>query len=415
MAMHPIATIILTAMALDLAINLTADALNLKKLSSQLPETFIGWFDSRQYARSQQYVRATTRFGWVVTGVDLFGVLLFWFMGGFAWLDGWVRTLAPSLVMRGLLYIGLLLGLKAVLDLPFGIYRTFVIEARFGFNKTTWPTYIKDRIKGLFLSVLLAGPLLGAVLAFFRSAGPSAWWYCWGVSVAFMLAVQYIAPTWIMPLFNRFEPLPQSGLRDSITRYAESIDFALDNIFVMDGSKRSAKSNAFFTGFGRHRRIVLFDTLIKQHSVEELVAVLAHEMGHYKEKHILKNMVVGFVQAGVMFYILSLFISYPGLFHAFYLEQVSVYAGLVFFGMLWAPLDGIVGLALQAVSRRHEYAADRFAVSTGQNGSAMVSALKKLSVHNLSNLQPHPLYVFLHYSHPPVLKRIEVIEKMISG
>jgi STE24 endopeptidase len=230
-----------------------------------------------------------------------------------------------------------------------------------------------------------------------------------------MLGVQYIAPTWIMPLFNRFEPLPAGQLRDAITQYAASIDFALDNIFVMDGSKRSTKSNAFFTGFGRHRRIVLFDTLIENHSVDELVAVLAHEMGHYKERHILKNLIVGMLQAGIMFYLLSFFISYPGLFKAFYMDQVSVYAGLVFFGLLWAPLDGIIGLGMQAVSRHHEYAADRFAVETGPNGQALVVALKKLSVDNLSNLQPHPLYVFLHYSHPPVLNRIEAIEKLEAG
>ncbi len=410
--MHPLAILILTTMAVDLVLGWVADGLNLKELDAELPAAFEGWYDPRRYAESQSYLRVNTRLGWIVSAFDLCVVLLFWFGGGFAWLDAWVRSLGLSMVISGLLYIGLLLSLKAVLGIPFGIYRTFGVEVRFGFNKTTWSTYIKDRIKGLVLAVLLAGPLTAAVLAFFQYAGSHAWWYCWAISVTFMLGVQYIAPTWIMPLFNRFEPLPAGQLRDAITRYATSIDFALENIFVMDGSKRSTKSNAFFTGFGRHRRIVLFDTLIEKHSVDELVAVLAHEMGHYKERHIIKNMIVGIVQAGVMFYLLSLFISYPGLFKAFYMDQVSVYAGLVFFGLLWAPLDGILGLAMQAVSRHHEYAADRFAVETGPNGQALVVALKKLSVDNLSNLQPHPLYVFLHYSHPPILNRIEAIEKL---
>lgn len=408
--MHPIAIIILSAMALDLLLSLTADRLNLKSLSSQLPEAFKGWYDAKQYERSQRYLRINTRFGWVISLFDICVILAFWFGGGFASLDGWVRSLGYGEVVHGLIYIGILLGFKSVLGLPFGIYRTFVIEAQFGFNKTTWSTYIKDLIKGLVLTLLLAGPLLGALLAFLQYAGSNAWWYCWLLSVAFMLGMQYIAPTWIMPLFNRFEPLSPGPLRDALMDYATSIDFALENIFVMDGSKRSAKSNAFFTGFGRHRRIVLFDTLIEKHSVDELVAVLAHEMGHYKERHILKNMIIAFIQAGVMFYILSFFISYAGLFRAFYLEEISVYAGLVFFGMLWAPLDGVLGLGMQAVSRRHEYAADRFAVTTSQKSAAMVSALKRLSVDNLSNLQPHPLYAFLHYSHPPVLKRIEAIE-----
>jgi len=230
-----------------------------------------------------------------------------------------------------------------------------------------------------------------------------------------MLIVQFVAPTWIMPLFNRFDPLPEGELRQAIVDYARRIDFKLNDIFVMDGSKRSSKSNAFFTGFGRNRRIVLFDTLIDRHSVDELLAVLAHEMGHYREKHIIKNLGIGIVQSGVMFYILSVFISYAGLFEAFYVEDVSIYAGLVFFGMLYAPLDSLMGLVLLAMSRRHEYAADRFAVQTSGKGEAMIAALKKLSVHNLSNLQPHPLYVSLNYSHPPVLKRIEAIEKLVSS
>jgi STE24 endopeptidase len=312
-----------------------------------------------------------------------------------------------------MLYIAILLVLKAALDEPFRLYSTFVIEARFGFNKTTWRTYLMDRVKGTLLAVILGGPLLAAVLAFFQYAGQNAWWICWLVVTGFMLVIQYIAPTWIMPLFNRFEPLPEGELREAIMVYAGRINFHLDNIFVMDGSKRSTKSNAFFTGFGRHRRIVLFDTLIERHEVAELVAVLAHEMGHYKQKHILKMMLVGIAQAGLMFYVLSYFIAYPPLFRAFYLDQASVYAGLIFFGMLYAPLDGFLGLIVQHVSRRHEVAADRFAARTAPAPRAMVTALKKLSVHNLSNLQPHPFYVFLHYSHPPVLQRIESIERFI--
>ena len=338
--------------------------------------------------------------------------LIFWFCGGFAWLDSWVRGLGLTALLNGLVFIGVLLVAKSLLGAPFGAYATFVIEERFGFNQTTWKTYFKDRLKGAFLALLLGLPMLAAILAFFQYAGTNAWWYCWIATIGFMLVVQYIAPTWIMPLFNRFDPLGEGALRQAIMEYAQSIRFTLDNIFVMDGSKRSSKSNAFFTGFGKNRRIVLFDTLIEKHSVEELVAVMAHEMGHYKEKHILKNLAIAILQSGVMFYVLSLFISYPGLFKAFYVEEVSVYAGLIFFGMMYAPLDGMMGLALGALSRRHEFAADRFAVQTTGKAEAMTEALKKLSVHNLSNLQPHPFYVFLNYSHPPLLKRIEAIEKI---
>jgi STE24 endopeptidase len=408
--MQPLAFIILAAIAVDAGLNFAADLLNLKAVRTQLPQAFEGWYPPEAYQRSQEYLVARTRFGWIAGGFDLLILLLFWFGEGFAWLDERVRHLDWPMVWTGLLYIGVLLSLKSLSAAPFSAYATFGIEQRFGFNQTTWGTYIKDRIKSLVLAVVLGAPMLAAVLAFFQYSGTNAWWLCWLATTAFMLLVQYIAPTWIMPWFNRFDPLQAGALRDAIMDYARRIDFTLDNIFVMDGSKRSSKSNAFFTGFGRHRRIVLFDTLIEKHSVDELVAVLAHEMGHYKEKHILKNLLIGILQAGVMFYVLSFFITNKGLFDAFYVRQVSVYAGLVFFGMLYAPLDGFMGLAVQAMSRHHEYAADRFAVKTSGLGQAMILALKKLSVHNLSNLQPHPLYVFLNYSHPPLLQRIQAIQ-----
>lgn len=410
--MHPIAIVILVFLLLDFFVGITADALNLKGIRTRVPDEFAGWYPPDQYERSQTYLRVTTRYGWLVGSYDLLIFLAFWFCGGFAWLDSWVRGLAFPTLISGLVYIGALVAAKFVLGLPLGVYSTFVIEERFGFNKTTWKTYVKDRIKGVVLAVVLGVPLLAAVLAFFQYAGSNAWWYCWLMTAGFILVMQYIAPAWIMPLFNRFDPLPEGELRQAILDYARRIDFRLDNIFVMDGSRRSSKSNAFFTGFGKHRRIVLFDTLIEKHTVDELVAVLAHEMGHFKKKHIFKNVCIGMVQAGAMFYILSLFISYPGMFQAFYVEQVSVYAGLIFFGIIYAPLDALLALALQAVSRRYEYDADRFCVRTSGKKTAMIEALKKLSVHNLSNLQPHPFFVFLHYSHPPVLKRIDAIENI---
>jgi STE24 endopeptidase len=298
---------------------------------------------------------------------------------------------------------------KATLSLPFSIYQTFVIEERFGFNQTTWSTYILDRLKGLLLAVLLGAPLLSAVLAFFEYAGANAWWLCWAAVTLYMLGIQFIAPTWIMPLFNKFTPLETGELKSAILSYADSIKFPIENVYVMDGSKRSRKSNAFFTGFGAHRRIVLFDTLIKQHTTGELVAILAHEMGHYKKRHIIESLIFGILQMGLMLYLLSLFVSFPGLFEAFYMSQPSVYAGLIFFAMLYSPLGFFVGLFLQKRSRTNETAADRFSVQTTHDPQSMVDALKKLSVHNLSNLLPHPFYVFLNYSHPPVLQRIEAI------
>ncbi len=410
--LNPIAIVILAAFLLDAGLNFTADFLNLKDIRKQPPESFESWFAPGRYQASQQYLKARTRFGWVVRAFGLLVLLSFWFGGGFAWLDEKVRDAGWPMLWSGLIYIGILLGTKGLLSIPFDVYSIFVIEERFGFNKTTWKTYVKDNLKSLALALVLGAPLLASLLAFFQYAGSNAWWLCWTATIVFLLAVQYIAPTWIMPLFNRFEPLADGDLRLAILDYARHINFKLDNIFVMDGSKRSSKSNAFFMGFGRHRRIVLFDTLIENHGVAELVAVLAHEMGHYKKKHILKNLLIVIFHTGVMFYILSFFISYKGLFEAFYVQSPSIYAGLIFFGMLYAPLDGLMGIGVQAISRHHEYAADRFAVQTSGRKSEMIEALKKLTVHNLSNLQPHPFYVLLNYSHPPILKRIEAIEKI---
>lgn len=296
--------------------------------------------------------------------------------------------------------------------MPFSIYSTFVIEERFGFNKTTVKTFVMDIAKGLLLSILLGAPLLALVIAFFEFGGTWAWLYAWLGVTAFSLIMQYIAPTWIMPIFNKFEPLEEGELRTAIETYAESVDFPLQDVFVMDGSKRSSKSNAFFTGFGKNKRIALFDTLIENHTTDELVAVLAHEIGHYKKNHITKNMAISIVSTGVMFALLSVFLQVPALFDAFYMDQMSVYAGLLFFGLLYSPIETILGIVMQVLSRKHEYEADEFAARTIEKSEEMVNVLKKLSKDNLSNLTPHPFYVFLNYSHPPVLQRIRAIRSI---
>jgi STE24 endopeptidase len=405
--MNFIAIIILCTIGVDFILNLTADRLNLKHLRSELPPAFEGVYDPERYRKSQQYLRINTQFGWITSTFNLCLILVFWFAGGFPFLDKWVRTFELGPVLSGLVYMGVLMLLKAALSLPFSLYATFVIEERFGFNKTTLQTYVMDLLKGLLLALLLGTPLLAAILAFFQYAGPNAWWYCWIGITLYMLVVQFIAPTWIMPLFNKFTPLEEGELKSTILSYANSIDFPLENVYQMDGSRRSTKSNAFFTGFGKHKRIVLFDTLIKQHSVNELVAVLAHEMGHYKKKHIRQSLILGILQTGLMLFLLSHFITYQGLFDAFYMSQQSIYAGMIFFAMLYAPIDFFVGISMQVLSRKNETVADRFSAETTKDPVSMVDALKKLSVHNLSNLTPHPLYVFLNYSHPPVLKRIQ--------
>jgi len=409
--MNFIAIIILVALLAEYFLNIVADYLNLKVMQDELPEEFHGLYDKERYRKSQEYLRINTRFGWSSSAFFLLAILIFWFGKGFPFLDQYVRSLNNGPIVSGILYIGAIILFQVLLSLPFSIYATFVIEERFGFNKTTWVIFVKDRAKYFLLSILLGGPLLTGMLLFLEYTGDNAWWLCWTAVILFSLAAQYVVPTWIMPLFNKFEPLEEGELKEAILSCARSMDFSLDNVFTMDSSKRSSKSNAFFTGFGRHKRIVLFDTLIEKHTVQELVAVLAHEMGHYKKKHILKTFIIGIIEMGVMFYLLSLFLTYQGLFDAFFMDSKSVYAGLIFFGMLYAPIAFFEGIFVQMYSRKKEYEADRFAVETTGNPRSLADALKKLSVDNLSNLSPHPLNVFLNYSHPPVLERIKAISK----
>ncbi|MBI4585406.1 MAG: M48 family metallopeptidase [Planctomycetes bacterium] len=405
--------IILAALLIEHVLSLAADLLNLRSLRPELPEEFKGLYDAEAYRRSQEYTRARTRSGILHGTMDLLAVLAFWFAGGFNWLDALVRGWGYDPLVTGIVYIGFLALAMMALDLPFGIHSTFVIEERFGFNQTTARTFILDRLKGLLLAALLGIPLLAAVLAFFDFAGKYAWLCCWAAAAVFTLILQLIFPTWILPLFNRFKPLAEGELKEAILGYARKVGFRLENIFVMDGSRRSSKSNAFFTGFGKQKRLALFDTLIGKYTVPELVAVVAHETGHFKKKHIHKSLLIGIARLGLVFYLLSLFISQEGLFGAFYMEKPSIYAGLLFFGMLFTPLEMLLSLFLQIFSRRNEFEADRYAAGTIDRPETLVETLKKLSLHNLSNLTPHPFYVFLNHSHPPVLERIQAIRKKI--
>jgi len=410
--MNIYAIIILATLLFSFVLNIITELLNLRALRDDLPPEFKDVFDPEAYKKSQDYTRVTTRFELLTSTFGLAVTLVFWFTGGFNYLDQIVRQWDLHPILTGLAYIGILVFAKALITLPFSIYSTFVIEERFGFNTMTPKTFILDLLKGVLLAVLLGGPLLAGVLAFFQYAGALAWLYCWLAVTVFALFVQFIAPTWIMPLFNKFTPLEKGELRDAIMDYARSVKFSLKNVFVMDGSKRSTKSNAFFTGFGKNKRIALFDTLIEKHTVPELVAVLAHEIGHYKKKHIIQGLLISIAHTGVMFYLLSIFISHKGLFDAFYMEHVSIYAGLIFFGMLYSPIEMILSVFMQIFSRKNEYEADRFAAETTDDPHSMIAALKKLSRDNLSNLTPHPVYVFLNYSHPPVLQRIRALREL---
>lgn len=407
--------IILIALSANFMLALIGDWLNLRALDPQLPGEFTGVYDTDKYATSQEYTRVKTRFGLITGTFDLALLLIFWQVGGFNYLDQWVRGSHLSPVATGLVFTGILLLAKTIISLPFSIYSTFVIEERFGFNRTTPATFITDLGKGILLTILLGGPLLAAILWLFATTGSLAWLWCWGAVTLFTLLVQFIAPAWIMPLFNKFSPLPEGELRLAIFNFADKVGFSLQNVFVMDGSKRSSKSNAFFTGFGRNKRIALFDTLINNHTVPELVGVLAHEIGHYQKKHITQGMVISILHTGVMLYLLSIFVRHAGLFAAFHMEHSSIYAGMIFFGLLFTPMELVLSLLMNILSRHNEFEADAFAAEHTGNPESMIAALKKLSADNLANLTPHPFYVLLHYSHPPLLQRITALREVADG
>ena len=396
-------------------LDVIVEILNIRHLKTELPEEFAGYYDAEKYQTAQRYLKENTRFGLITETLFTPLTIAFILLGGFNYVDALARSFNLGPIPTGLVFTGILLFVSQLIHIPFSAYATFVIEEKYGFNRTTLKTFILDIVKGWLLTALIGGIVFSVILWFFEKTGTWAWLYCWGAVTVIQLFLSFIAPVVIMPLFNKFIPLKESELKAAIEEYARAQAFKMKGVFTMDASKRSSKSNAFFTGFGRFRRIVLFDTLIEKHTVHELVSVLAHEMGHYRKKHILKSVLISIATTGLMFFIMSLFINNKGLFAAFRMEHTSIYASLLFFGFLYAPIEMVLSIAGTMLSRKHEYEADAYAVTTHCKPDAMITALKKLSVDNLSNLTPHPLKVFLSYSHPPVLERIKAIRKQGTG
>lgn len=385
-----------------------ATLLNLRRLDPRLPEEFAGVFSEADYAKSQDYARESERFDLMAGTFRLLVFLGFWLGGGFAWLDGLVRGMAEGEIVRGLLGFALMHAGATLVSLPFEIYGTFRIEAKYGFNKTTPGTFAADRVKGLGLAAGIGLPLLALLLWIFQRV-PQAWVWAWVATTVFMLALQFVAPRWLMPLYNKFTPLEEGPLRRAILGLAERCAFPLRDVFIIDGSRRSTKGNALFAGFGRNKRIALYDTLVEKHPEPELLAVLAHEIGHFKKRHIVQRLVAAVVQLAVLFLCMGLVLTNAGLAEAFGLERPTLWLGFVFFMILFEPVQLLIGIAGNVWSRRHEFEADAYAASVTGGPEAMTGALKRLARDSLSNLTPHPLYVFLHYSHPPMLERLAAL------
>lgn len=386
------------------------EVLNMRAMSPVLPDRLKGIYDEKEYGRFQCYKRETDRFARTGSFFSFIVLLVFLFLGGFGWYNRWIVSFTDGAVGQAVLFMWGVIWSSALLGLPFDWYATFRIEEKYGFNRSTLKLWWGDTLKSLALSTVIGGGIVAAVTAFYEWCGPDFWWYAWGVTAIFSLAVSMFYSRLIVPLFNKQIPLEPGPLRNKIESFVRKTGFKLRNIYVMDGSKRSTKANAYFSGFGPEKRIVLYDTLLHDLSEEEIVAVLAHEIGHYRKYHVLKAAVISVVQTGFMLWLFSLFVNIPAFSEALGGEKVYFQLGLVTFVLLYSPIATVTGIFMNGWSRRNEYEADAFVVSQGE-GEALISGLKKISVKALSNLTPHPWYEFVYYSHPSLLKRIEAVRK----
>ncbi|HOF80956.1 MAG: M48 family metallopeptidase [Bacteroidales bacterium] len=402
--------VIIVFIVFDFIIEQLLAYLNSTRFSEVLPEEVKGIYDEKEYIRSQQYLRLNNKFSILSDSVSFIILLAVLFFSGFGWLDHVVRQWSDNEIWQSLYFFGIIAFVSDIISTPFSVYHTFVIESKFGFNKTTLKTFVLDKIKGWIIGIIIGGGLLALIVFIFQSTGQWFWILAWGLITLFSIFMSMFYSNLIVPLFNKQKPLEEGDLRTAIEEFSKKAGFKLKDIYVIDGSKRSAKANAYFTGFGPKKRIVLYDTLIENHSIDELVAVLAHEIGHYKKKHILTGMAMGIVQTGIMLFIFSIFISNPILSQALGAAQGSFHVGALAFGILYSPVMLILEIATNAVSRKHEFAADRYA-ALNFNKQSLKEALKKLSVKNLSNLRPHPSVVFVKYSHPPLLARLAAIDQ----
>jgi STE24 endopeptidase len=385
------------------------DYINSRKWSATLPEKLKGICDEEEYRKSQLYQKDNDRQSFWSSTFNTFIIIIMIISGGFALVDGLVRSISTNPVIISLAFFGIIALASDILNIPFSLYDSFVIEKKYGFNKMSYRTFVTDHIKSWFIALLVGVPVLGLITWFYYRTGTGFWLYSWGLITLFSVFMNLFYSELIVPLFNKQTPLAAGSLREKIEAFAMKTGFRLRNIYVIDGSKRSTKANAYFSGFGPKKRIVLFDTLLKDLPEEQIVAVLAHEIGHYKKKHVILGLLSSVLITGLMLFLFSLVVNNPMLSRAMGVNDTSFHIGLVVFGILYSPLSLIIGLISNFISRKNEFQADKFAKENYQP-HFLAEALKKLSVKNLSNMMPHPVYVFFHYSHPTLLKRLEKLE-----
>ncbi|KPL14201.1 MAG: peptidase M48 [Bacteroides sp. SM1_62] len=401
-------TIIVAIVIFNYIFSRILEYLNSTRYGAPIPAELDDVYDKEKYKKSMAYKKVNYRFAILTGTFSLAVILLMLFYSGFAFADNLVRNITQHPILVALLFFGLLMLASDMINIPFAVYDTFVIEERFGFNKTTVKTFITDRIKSWMLGAIIGGGILAAIIWFYTLTGKNFWIFAWILISIYTIFMYMFYSILIVPLFNKQTPLEEGELRDTITEFSNKAGFKLKNIFVIDGSRRSTKANAYFTGLGAKKRIVLYDTLINDLKTDEIVGVLAHEIGHYKKKHTLTGVILSIIQTGVILFILSLFVGSPVLSAALDASVPSFHIGLIAFGILYSPLSLVLGIGMNIMSRKNEYQADRYA-SDMYRPQPLVDALKKLSRKNLSNLTPHPVYVFFHYSHPPLYQRVKAL------
>jgi len=405
---HFILYIILGISVISYVFDQILDYVNLKARRKEIPAEIAGFYDPAKYLKSLEYQSEQARFSFITSAFSFALSMLMLTLGGFGVVDQLLRPYFQNEIMLALVFFGVIFLASDILALPFQGYGIFVIEEKYGFNKTTVRTFVLDKFKGYLLGAVVGGVLLSVLIYLMQRIGPEFWIWFGVIASFFVLMVNMFYSSLLLPLFNKLTPLQDGELRNAIQEFARKVNFPLDNVFVMDGSKRSKKANAFFSGIGQRKKIVLYDTLITNHTTEELVAVLAHEVGHFKKKHVIFGYILSVVQIFFMLFILSLMVFNKQLSVALGGHHLAIHLNLLAFGILFSPISGITGLLMNVYSRKNEFEADAYARETF-SGKALAEALKKLSVDSLSNLYPHPLYVFFHYSHPPLLDRLNAI------
>jgi len=409
---------ILTAIILaEFIFETVLDILNLNYSTTDLPEELQNIYDRDKYEKSVKYKKEATRFGLIKSTVMTVGTIFMFLLGGFAYLHDLATKITQGEVAVSMVFFGLIYLLMFIIELPFSYYSTFVIEEKYGFNKTTFATFVTDKIKSLILTAIIGGLILWVILELYIAFGKNFWWYAWITVTLFSLFMITFYSDLIVPLFNKQVPLEDGELKDKIFELARKTGFNLDKIYKIDGSKRSTKANAYFAGLVSRKRIILYDTLIETMSVEEILAVLAHEIGHYKHKHIVKGFIFSTLNTGLILFLFSI-ISESKLFTEALLHSPFGYnsndavahayfhLNIIVFSVLYSPVSTITGIIMNVFSRKNEYQADNFAKEQGLAAN-LISALKKLAKNNLSNLTPHPLYVKVYYSHPDLYSRIK--------